>query len=154
MIKFFIKLFRPVITRSRKLWWYITRPKTSGAHVLIFYKNEVLLVKTTYDYTTGLPGGGVRKGEFPYAAAKREVLEEVGISLDTMTPLPSFVVHENHKEDTVYGFYAEVTSRDFHLDWFEIDSAEWYTIDGLPPVTRATSIIIELCKKQKFTYLY
>lgn len=153
MIKFFIKLLRPLITRLQKLWWHITQPKTSGAHVLIFCKNEVLLVKTTYGYTFGLPGGGIKRGEFPYATAKREVLEEVGITLDTLVPLPSFVVHEDYKEDTVYGFYAEVTSKEVSLDWLEIDIVEWYTLENLPPVTRATSIIIELCKKQKFTYL-
>ena len=128
--------------------WYITRPKTSGAKVIVTYKDEILLIKTTYGYNYSLPGGGIKKNEDPKIAAKREVLEEVGIKLDDVMSLPSFVCYEEYKEDTVYSFYSAVTTKDYTLDAFEIDCAEWHSIHNLPNVGPVTSKIIELYRNR------
>lgn len=150
MIKKIIKIFRPVLLCMARSWWYITRPKTSGAKVIIRYKDEILLIKTTYGYNYSLPGGGLKKNETPESAAKREVMEEVGILLEKVTPLPSFVSHEEYKEDTVYGFYAEVTNMNYRLDSFEIDKAEWHSLDNLPKLGQVTNKIINLYRDKSF----
>lgn len=128
-------------------WWYVTRPETFGAKVIILCGGEVLLITTTYGYAHSLPGGGIKKGETPEDAVKRETYEEVGIRLDTVKPLPSFVTHEEYKKDTVYGFYSEVSSKEYKLDALEIDSAEWYPLDHLPNLGPVTAKIIELFRK-------
>lgn len=141
-IKTVIKFFRPLLIIMMRSWWYITRPKTSGALVVIQHNEEILLVKTTYGYAYGLPGGGIKKGETPVEAARREALEEVGIVLKNLHPLPSFVTHEEYKEDTVYSFYTTVASKDFRLDRLEIDCAEWHPITQLPKLGIVTEKII------------
>lgn len=143
-----IKFFRPLLITMMRSWWYIMRPKTSGSLVIIRYKDEILLVKTTYGYAYGLPGGGIKKNEKPIEAARREVQEEVGIVLEELSPLPSFITHEEYKEDTVYSFYTIVTSKDFQLDALEIDLAEWHPITNIPKVGSVTEKIIELYLKQ------
>jgi 8-oxo-dGTP pyrophosphatase MutT (NUDIX family) len=148
MIKKVIKIFRPILMFGMRSWWYITRPKTAGAKVVIIFENKILLIKTTYEYSYSLPGGGIKKNETPEAAAKREVFEEVGILLNEVTALPSFVTHEEYKEDTVYSFYSEVTNKNYKLDSFEIDKAEWHPLDDLPKLGQITSKIINLYKNK------
>ena len=129
-----------------RTWWFIWRPKTQGAKVVICCGNEILLLKTTYGYSYSLPGGGIKKNETAESAAKRETLEEVGITLEKIYSLPSFVTHAEYKEDTVHGFYSEVTSKKYHLDKLEIDTAEWHPLHNLPKVGPVTGKIIELYK--------
>lgn len=143
-IKTIIKFFRPALISMMRSWWYIKRPKTSGALVVIQYMDEILLVKTTYGYTYGLPGGGIKRGETPINAVRREALEEVGIQLNELHPLPPFITYQEYKEDTVYSFYTIVTSKDFTLDKLEIDCAEWHPITQIPKLGIITEKIINL----------
>jgi 8-oxo-dGTP pyrophosphatase MutT (NUDIX family) len=112
------------------------------------HENNILLVKTTYGYDYGLPGGGIKKHESPVEAAIREVKEEVGIDIQEPQQLPSFITCEEYKEDTVYGFYTTVTSPYFKLDALEIDSAEWHPITKLPKLGTASGKIVNLYLSQ------
>lgn len=150
-VKKLIKLFRPFLLFMARVYWYLVNPKTSGVKVIIRYENEILLVKNTYGYNYVLPGGGIKKGETKEEAARRETREEVGIQLETLTLLSSCVTHEEFHEDTVYCFYTEVNSKNYKLDAFEIDVAEWHPLDTLPKVGSVTGMFIDLYKK---LYLY
>ncbi len=141
-----IQFFRPVIYRGMLAVWYIFRPKTFGAKVVIVCGDEILLIKTTYDYGYSLPGGGVKKGEDPHDAAKREAIEEVSIVLDNVTQITTFVTTAEYKIDTVYGFYSEVLSKKYSLDKLEIERAEWHPINNLPKVGNVTQKIIDAYK--------
>jgi 8-oxo-dGTP diphosphatase len=57
---------------------------TVGAMVLVEEANSerVLLIRPSYRRGWGLPGGLLRRGEEPAAAARREVREEIGITVD------------------------------------------------------------------------
>ncbi len=143
-MKSLIKLFRPLIILGLRTLWFITRPTTSGAKVVVVCGDEILLIKTTYGYAYSIPGGGIKKGETPEEAALRETYEEVGIRLSTVSPLPSFVTFEEFKKDTVYSFYTEVSSKEYTLDALEIDSATWYKIDKLPKVGSVTKKTLDL----------
>lgn len=137
-----IKLFRPLIIFTMRSYWFVTRPTTQGAKVVIVCGGEILLVKPTYGYKYTLPGGGVKKGESPEAAAQREALEEVGIVLKSLVPLESFVTNYEYKKDTVHGFYAETSSKDFSLNDLEIDLAEWHPLSNLPHLGPVTARIV------------
>jgi 8-oxo-dGTP diphosphatase len=58
-------------------YWFVRRPSTSGALAAIWHDGRVLLVKNSYRRQFTLPGGYVRPGEDPRAAASRELREEV-----------------------------------------------------------------------------
>ncbi len=147
-MKKIIKFLQPLIVVARKAIWFITQPKRFGSHVVIVYKNDVLLVTTTYWPGYGVPAGGIKKGETPREAALREVQEEVGIHLETITPLNSFIIREDSAVDTVYGFYAHVDSKEFKLDQLEIGSAEWFPLNNLPPLNSGAAKVIELYKSR------
>jgi 8-oxo-dGTP pyrophosphatase MutT (NUDIX family) len=67
----------------RKRWWRMARPSLSGVNVIALdAAGRVLLVRHSYGkgWWT-LPGGGLRSGEEPLAAALREFAEELGCTL-------------------------------------------------------------------------
>lgn len=68
---------------ARKRWWRLARPSLSGVTVIALDGDgQVLLVRHSYGrgHWT-LPGGGLRAGEDPLAAALREFAEELGCAL-------------------------------------------------------------------------
>ncbi len=63
-----------------RLWWRLRRGSHEGALVAIWVGDAVLLVRSSYRAEWNLPGGGVWPGETPEAAARRELMEELGLS--------------------------------------------------------------------------
>jgi ADP-ribose pyrophosphatase YjhB (NUDIX family) len=64
-----------------RLWWFVRRPQTLGAAVALWHEGKVLLIRTSYRGCLSLPGGFVRSGEPSEQAARRELNEELGISI-------------------------------------------------------------------------
>jgi 8-oxo-dGTP diphosphatase len=66
------------------LWWRLRRPRHEGANVAVHVGPALLLVRASYRFAWGFPGGGVHPGEVPEAAARRELAEEIGLVADAM----------------------------------------------------------------------
>ncbi len=71
-----------------RLWWRLWRPPHAGALVVIHVGDALLLVRSSYRIAWNFPGGGIRRGETPEAAARRELAEEIGLTPETAL-LPS-----------------------------------------------------------------
>ena len=63
-----------------RLWWRLRRDRNEGALVAIHVDGALLLVRSSYRRAWNFPGGGVHAGEAPEAAARRELVEELGVS--------------------------------------------------------------------------
>src|SRR5271170_803736 len=63
-----------------RLWWRLRRRPHEGALVAIHVGPALLLVRSSYRVAWNLPGGGIRRGETPEAAARRELAEEIGLT--------------------------------------------------------------------------
>ena len=61
------------------LWWWIRRPSYQGTLVAVHVGSAILLLRPSYRSGWNFPGGGVRRGELPEHAARRELEEETGI---------------------------------------------------------------------------
>ena len=59
------------------LWWRLRRPQHEGALVAVHVGAALLLVRSSYRIAWNFPGGSVRHGETPEAAARRELAEEI-----------------------------------------------------------------------------
>lgn len=68
--------------RLRALWWRVRKPQLESV-VMLARDGEGRLLLVRHTYGSGiwtLPGGGMRRGEEPLAAARREFAEELGIA--------------------------------------------------------------------------
>lgn len=115
------------------MYWYIFRPHTTGVKCLIACDNEYLLIQTSYSgkYWT-LPGGGVGHSESFEEAAKREVKEELGITLQDIQKIGAYESTIEYKKDTIHIFYAKVHSKELKENRAEISIARWFPKDELP----------------------
>ena len=71
------------------------------------------------------PGGGTEHWETAADAAKREVLEEVGITLNNITKIGEILSTREFKRDNITVFHAVLTIPDFQIDPDEILEAKW-----------------------------
>src|ERR1700758_4321135 len=65
-----------------RLWWRLRRRPHEGALVAIHVGQALLLVRSSYRIAWNFPGGGIRRGETPEMAARRELAEEIGLTPD------------------------------------------------------------------------
>lgn len=126
--------------RLRRVYWFLFRPKTTGVKCVVTNAGRWLMIRNSYGrgHWT-FPGGAVDRGEEPATAAAREVHEEVGIALASVTPLGDYFSDREYKRDTVYCFTANVDAWDFTIDPAEIAEATWIDPDALPEF-RAPSV--------------
>jgi 8-oxo-dGTP diphosphatase len=67
--------------RLARLWWRLRRPDHDGAVVAVWWGGRVLAVQQSYRSNLSWPGGGIRRGEEPRDAARRELREELGLEV-------------------------------------------------------------------------
>ena len=116
-----------------RLYWYIRRPQTQGVRTLILCGDQILLIKHTYGsmlWTT--PGGGIKRGEDLKQTVRREVQEEVGLELSTVTKVGEVQHEKEFKRDTIHVFLSRTQQTDLQIDQAEIAEARWFIITQLP----------------------
>ena len=104
---------------------------------------SVLLLRNSYRKNWGLPGGLLRRGEEVDAAARREVREETGISVELAGPPGVIVDAGARRVDVVFrarplaGAAAAPSSP-------EIVEARWFSPDELPAMQKESAAALRL----------
>jgi 8-oxo-dGTP pyrophosphatase MutT (NUDIX family) len=117
-----------------RTYWRLAQPEKAGVKCVLTRGDEVLLVRHTYGPETRweLPGGGIKRGEEPHDAARREAREELGVEIDDWRPLGDLFERIDGKRDTLWCFSAPAGDREIVTDGAEIAEARWFRLDDLP----------------------
>ncbi len=95
-----------------------------------------------------LPGGGINRGEDPEDAARREVKEELGITLGKMRELSVSNEVVSGSKHTAY-LFAAITDARPKPDRREVIEARFFPSHSLPePLGRITRARIEIWRKR------
>ncbi len=116
-----------------RLYWLLRRPEVRGVKCVITDGGRVLLVRHTYGPRGwDLPGGSMKRGEAPVNAARREMHEELGVSIDDWHPLGLVSLNGDHRRDRLHCFQAEVKEPKIEIDRGELADAHWFLPAALP----------------------
>ncbi len=129
-----MKLLPRAAYLAQHLLWQMTRPLILGVRLLLVQDGAVLLVKHTYQPYWYLPGGAVKRGEMPEAAARREMAEEVGGAPTGRGALRLLGVFSNFyegKSDHVIVFGCDEFTWT-KADRWEIEQVALFQLDQLP----------------------
>lgn len=139
-------IFYKLAYSAGKIYWFMFRPKTMGVKCLIRYQDKVLLIRNSYGKMQWtFPGGGVKRGESHENAARREILEEVGIRIQKINYLGEYKNTRQYKRDTVHCYSCEASNSGFLIDGNEVIEANWFPMDNLPnPQSPAIAEVIKL----------
>jgi ADP-ribose pyrophosphatase YjhB (NUDIX family) len=142
-------LYKLLLYPLLRLYWRVLQPEVLGVRCLVEYEGKVLLIRNPYgSMKWELPGGGVRRGERPEEAARREVREEVGVSLSELLALGRYTGTEYYDKDTVVCFYARAESPALTPRRAEVYEEGWFEWGRLPePLSREVRIIIGLYRE-------
>ena len=95
---------------------------------------QVLFVRHTYGNRGSweIPGGGLRRGEDPEAAVRREMAEELGVELRDLRKVEELEVTGQHKRTLLHCFTAGTGGAEVRLAAAEIAEARWAPADAPP----------------------
>jgi 8-oxo-dGTP pyrophosphatase MutT (NUDIX family) len=131
--------------RAARLWWWMRRPDHDGAVVAIWLNGRILAVQQSYRSNLSWPGGGVYQNEEPRDAARRELVEELGltVSTDDLVLVRDMVVDWDYRRDRVRIFELHLRAEPpIRIDNREITEARFVDplallgMDDLPPFIR------------------
>lgn len=87
------------------------RPRTRGVYVAVWCGGRLLLLRNSYRSRLYLPSGGIKSGELSLEAARRELMEEVGIDA---APRNLVLVYETRIDHD--HMHDHVSTFELHLD--------------------------------------
>ncbi len=109
--------------------------------------DRVLFVRHTYGnrHIWELPGGGLRRGEEPAVAARREMNEELGIDPGDLREVGSIEVSGDHKRTRLVCFELDARGLPLRLSRVELAEARWATPSAPPqPLGRDAATLLRL----------
>ena len=132
--------------RAARLWWRLRRPDHDGAVVAVWLDGRILAVQQSYRSNLSWPGGGIRRGEEPREAARRELREELGLEVrpDDLVLAREMVVDWDFRRERVRVFELRLRAEPvLRIDNREIVAARFVEPRALlaeavlPPFIRA-----------------
>ena len=136
----------PIAYRVRHVWRRLRRTRLVGCAVIITnLSGDVLLLRHSYGPEVwSLPGGGVDPGEDPEDAIRREVSEELGLTLDRVEALGVLeeVVAQSPHTGHLFASVCEIRPT---IDQREVIEARFFPSHSLPePLGRVTRSRIDV----------
>jgi len=116
-----------------RIWWRLRSRPHEGALVAVHVGPALLLLRSSYRTAWNFPGGSIRPGEAPEAAARRELVEEIGLVTSTLQPAGEAGGIWDGRPDRVHFFALRLDELPpLRLDNREIVSAKLMLPGDLP----------------------
>ncbi len=117
-----------------RIYWHIFRPVTFGVRLILINNQQILLVRHTYLPDWMLPGGTVEYQEDFSTAIKRELHEELNISLKQVQLFGLYKSQIEGKRDHVIFFQStdQVNQSQIKIDRREIIEYCFFPLTNLP----------------------
>jgi 8-oxo-dGTP pyrophosphatase MutT (NUDIX family) len=120
----------------------IRPPRGQGVNAALVYRGELLLVRHTYGPNRWeLPGGGVRRGEEPLVALRRELAEELGLAVTSADTLAVVHGRGRQRHHRTHLYRVDLDSPLVRADPVEIAEARWF--EPAAPPARLGSMVAE-----------
>ncbi len=130
----------PLAHLLRHRWRRWRKVPIAGVSVIVTnLAGDVLLLRHSYGPAVwALPGGGLRRGEDPLEAARREVREELGVELARIEPVGTLEEVLSGSPHTAH-IFTGVCDRQPQPDRREVIEARFFPSHSLPePLGRTT----------------
>jgi 8-oxo-dGTP pyrophosphatase MutT (NUDIX family) len=109
-----------------------------------------LLVKSSYRAEWNFPGGSVRPGEAPDAAAQREMEEEIGLSAHALRPAGNACGIWDGRRDRVHFFELHLDRMpELRLDNREIIAAQLVSPEELHGIALTEAVAAYLVERRR-----
>lgn len=141
----------PLAHRLRHAWRRWRKQPIAGVSVVVTnLSGDLLLLRHSYGPDVwSLPGGGLKRGEDPEQCARREVKEELGMTLGRLRPLGRIEEHISGSPHTAHLFAAVCDARP-RPDRREVIEARFFPTHSLPePLGTLTRSRLELWKARE-----
>ena len=123
-----------------RIWWRLAHARHEGVAVAVYVGPALLLVRCSYRSGWHLPGGGVRRGETPDAAARRELSEEIGLLASALAPAGSLCTIWDGRHDRIHFFELRLVE----LPRLQLDNREVIEARLTSPIELQSMVLTKL----------
>ena len=113
-------------------------------HVVIFNSKGEMLIQQRQPFKEGWPnlwditvGGSAIAGDDSRSAAEREVMEELGLSIDLSGEMPKIILPFDQGFDAIYIITMDVDLSALHLQESEVQAVRWAGMEDIFDLMKA-----------------